>query len=237
MNSRYDVYAELFTFCCKRAYPEYEVLVAPIKETKIPYYSACVRFLIRPSILECDTYITDVDMMICPESVDIQHFHRAEIEKTGLCYSNSPRWREPHGENRLTGLHYVTNNWWEVTQEQRNIEFAKLEKGEIGHVKCDDEMMLMRIVKNSGLPVAKYGPLLNRHHGIHLGTVRDYANDTVQKRRSALQQRIDKNRAKYWCDLIDTDDYKKLFAEIKKQDKQATWELNELEKFCRGRAK
>jgi hypothetical protein len=243
VNGRYRVYTDLFTFCCKRAYPDYEVMIGSIinqntEDDKIKYLAACMRFLIQPvedqdNYESPDVYITDVDMMICPEKVSIQDFHRAEMGISGLCYSNSPRWKEPHGENRLTGLHYVRHTWWEDTREQRKIEEARIFKGEIGNGKCDDEMMLMRIVKNSGLPVAKYGPLINRHHGIHLGTIRDYAGGTLQTKKTVLRQRIDKEKAWYWCNLIDTADYKKLFAEIEKQDRQATYELKELEKFVR----
>lgn len=232
VNGRYKVYADLFTFCINRAYPEYRVEVKVLEELKMPYYSACARFLYDPGF-DGDVYITDVDMMICPEKLSIQGFHREEIRKSGLCYSNSPRWKEPHGENRLTGLHYVTEEWWKVIKDQRFKETQRLLNGEIGYKKDDDEQMLMRIVKNSGLPVAKYGPLINRHHGIHLGTIRDYAGGTLQTKKVVLRQRIDKERAWYWCNFIDTEDYKKLFAEIQKQDRQATYELKELEKFVR----
>ena len=232
VNGRYRVYADLFTFCCKRAYPEYRVEVKVLEESKIHYYAACKRFLMNPEF-DGDVYITDVDMMICPEKVSIQDFHREEIRKSGLFYSNSPRWKEPHGENRLTGLHYVTEDWWKKTYHEREMEAIELFYSKIGYCKCDDEMMLMRIVKNSGLPVAKYGPLINRHHGIHLGTIRDYAGGTLQTKKTVLRQRIDKERAWYWCNFIDTEDYRKLFKDIEKQDKQATYELKELEKFVR----
>jgi hypothetical protein len=234
VNGRYKVYTDLFLFCCERAYPEYKATVRKVLETgkENKYYSACSRFLYDPGV-DCDVYITDVDMMICPEKVSIREFHSKEIVETGLCYSNSPRWKEPHGENRLTGLHYVTPQWWEITKDQREKETQRLLNNEIGNCKCDDELMLMRIVKNSGIPVAKYGPLINRHHGIHLGTVRDYMGETLQTKKTVLRQRIDKEKALYWCNFIDTDDYKKLFNDIQKQDRQAVLELKELEKFVR----
>jgi len=236
VNGRYRVYADLFKFCCKRAYPDYEVIVMDLPDNKIPHYSSCFRFLVDPQ-WDGDVYITDIDMMICPEKVRIEAFHKAEIEQTGYCYSNSPRWKEPHGENRLTGLHYVTKEWWDRTLLMRSFELNALQDGKLGHCKCDDEMMLMRIVKNSGLPVTKQSQLTSRHHGIHLGTVRDYAKETIQSRKSALKERIDRFRANYWLKLIETQEYRSIFATIQKQDKQATWELQELERFCRGRAK
>lgn len=232
VNGRYKVYTDLFKFCIKRVYPDYEVIVMQVMDNGPKYYSACIRFLVDPK-WEGDIYITDVDMMICPEKVSIQDFHRNEIRQSGFCYSNSPRWKEPHGQNRLTGLHYVTNEWWNKTELRRSYYINELCEGRLGHNKDDDEQMLMRIVKESGLEVPKYGPLINRHHGIHLGTIRDYAGDTLQTKKTVLRQRIDKERAWYWCNLIDTEDYRKLFIEIEKQDKQATYELKELEKFVR----
>jgi hypothetical protein len=235
-EGRYRVYTDLFTWCAKRAYPEYDVEVMDLHKTgKIPYWSACMRFLVLPDAPHKYTYITDVDMMICPETQAILDFHTEEMTRTGLCYSNVPRWKEPMGENRMTGLHFVSDSWWEKTYVARTGERDRLHGGDIGSCKCDDELMLMRIIKRSGLAVTERGNLLRRHHGIHLGTLRDYRNQTLQKRRCNVLTRIRKH-AGYWCDLIETEDYKKLFADIQKQDKEATWELKELEKFARQTA-
>ena len=232
VNGRYRVYADLFKFCCKKAYPDYEAIVMTVQDKGPTYLAACSRFLIDPK-WDGDVYITDVDMMICPERVSIEDFHRDEIGKSGLCYSNSPRWKEPHGQNRLTGLHYVTKEWWNKTELRRSYYLNELLEGHFGNAKDDDEQMLMRIVKESGLEVANYGPLINRHHGIHLGTIRDYAGGTLQTKKTVLRQRVDRERAWYWCNLIDTAEYKELFRDIEKQDKQAVYELKELEKFVR----
>jgi hypothetical protein len=177
-------------------------------------------------------YITDIDMMICPEIPTLLDFHLKEIKETGLCYSNTPRWKEPMGDNRMTGLHFVTKEWWRQTEIASAHELDRLVKGEIGGCKCDDELMLMRIIKASGLPVADRRPLIPRHHGIHLGTLRDYRKMTLQARRNAVHRRIGMEKAAYWLGLIKTPEYGRIFSEIKKTDKQATWELTELEKFC-----
>lgn len=234
---RYRVYEDLFRFCCKRAYPQYGVEVVKIENEKTAYESACVRFLLAPTTRAMEdqryTYITDIDMMICPETPSLLDFHLAEIKATGLCYSNVPRWKEPMGENRMTGLHFVTKDWWEITAEVRKNEYARLQRGEIGQLKCEDELMLMRIIKASGLPVTERSHLISRHHGIHLGTLRDYRKMTIQQRRVAVHRRVSHEKAKYWLDLIETPEYKGIFKEIIKRDQQATWELKELEKYCR----
>lgn len=231
---RYRVYADLFRFCCRRAYPQYdvEILDIPSNQYRTPYYSACARFLIAPMEERKYVYITDIDMMICPETPSLLDFHLREIEKTGLCYSNVPRWKEPMGENRMTGLHFVTKEWWGKTYDARAFEQVRLMRGEIGSLKCEDELMLMRIIKASGLPLTERGHLVSRHHGIHLGTLRDQRDKTLQQRRNAIKSRVNVEKASYWLDLIDTVEYRDIFREIIKQDLQAVWELKELEKFC-----
>ncbi len=236
---RYRVYEDLFKFCCKRAYPQYDVEVLRIsdEECRTPYFSACVRFLVAPTTRPMDeqvyTYITDIDMMICPETTCLLDFHILETMKTHLCYSNVPRWKEPMGENRMTGLHFVTKEWWWRTMKARGEELARLERGEIGSLKCEDELMLMRIIKASGLPVTERGHLVSRHHGIHLGTLRDQRQKTIQQRRNAIKSRVSVEKASYWLDLIETVEYRDIFREIIRQDLQAVWELKELEKHCR----
>lgn len=243
---KYRVYTDLFTYLVNKAYPEYEVSVLNADEDlqfskeflqDHPWFASCLRFTWDPSCGEYkNVYITDVDMMICPETPSLLDFHRAEMRETGLYYSNVPRWREPMGENRMTGLHFVGSQWWIASELAREHERQRLFCGEIGDCKCDDELMLMRIIKNSGLPVTQTSNLLRRHHGIHLGTLRDYRGETLQKRRGAVYSRI-RPHAGYWRELIETEDYKKLFAEIRRQDKDAEWELKELEKFVRQLAK
>lgn len=237
---RYKVYADLFKFCCKRAYPQYDVEVRELSDEDCvtPYFSACFRFLIEPKGIFSrpeypkNIYITDIDMMICQESISLLDFHLNEIKQTGLCYSNVPRWKEPMGENRMTGLHFVTDEWWDRTIEARKKEFRRLTVGEIGSLKCEDELMLMRIIKASGLPVTERGHLVSRHHGIHLGTLRDQREKTLQQRRNAIKSRVSVEKATYWLNLIDTVEYRDIFRDIIKRDLQAVWELKELEKFC-----
>jgi hypothetical protein len=229
VEGRYRIYRELFEFCCHRAYPEYDVQVMDVR-TNQPYGAACMRFLVDVSGHPY-TYITDIDMMIIPEKPSLLEFHSAEIEKTGLCYSNVPRWKEPMGENRMTGLHFVTDDWWEITRDARLREVHKTNHEGLGKCKCDDELSLMRIVKGSGLPVTDRGHLVSRHHGIHLGTLRDYRKQTLQMRRNAVKSRVSVEKARYWLGLISTPEYREIFKRMH-TDSQAVWELNELKKFC-----
>lgn len=234
-SGRYEAYEPLFRFCIEKAYPRMAVEVERLPyDKRRPYYSSCYRFLKIPElkIYHCYNYvyITDIDMLICPESPSLLTFHTLEMEKTGLPYSNVPRWKEPMGENRLTGLHFIEERWYTRTFEAREKELYNLKNGLIGSCKCDDELMLMRIVKASGLDIPERGNLLRRHHGIHLGTLRDYRDKTLQQRRNNVRTRI-RPHAGYWCNLIETADYKAIVRTIR--DKDLLWELKELEKFAR----
>ena len=235
-EGRYKVYTDLFTTVCKRAYPQYDVRVMETHTVK-QYGSACMRFLFPVAPGYKYIYITDIDMMICPETPSLLDFHLAEIMETGLCYSNVPRWKEPMGENRMTGLHFVTEEWWGVTHEARAKETIRLVNGEIGSCKCDDELLLMRIVRASGLRVTDRKHLISRHHGIHLGTLRDYRQFSYQKRRANVYKRLKGDKARFWVEFVETEEYRSLFSAIRKADEQAKWELEELEKFARQIAK
>jgi hypothetical protein len=259
---RYKVYTELFKYCIRKAYPEYDVdvleLDPAIKIVKVPpvnctlinkdtpfsnlktvtgfeqqYTSACLRFVLKPGCRDYDyVYITDIDMMICPEDVSILDFHKREMFETWLPYSNTPRWKEPMGENRLTGLHFVGKDWWEATEEQRYIEFTRLADGLIGDCKCEDELMLMRIVKNSKIRVDNKRHLVSRHHGIHLGTIRDNTAKTIQEKKMALYSRVSKEKARWWLGLMKDREYNYITDKMK-SDPLARYEISELEKYVR----
>jgi hypothetical protein len=236
---RYKVYSELFQFAIKKAYPEYDVHVFEDDTTFPKYYGACVRFLSYSKEFDYYkyVYITDIDMMIVREPVSILDFHTNEINETGLCYSNTPRGTEERGFDRLTGLHFVNQEWWGATHEARYDYLRKLEMGLIGDVAIHDELMLMNIVKESGLPVAPpKRDLICRHHGLHLGTVRAHKHETLQKLRRDVFIRVSVQRAKEWMKVVETPEYRSIMQDIKRRDKMAYEELCIMEKFTRQRS-
>lgn len=236
---RYKVYSELFQFAIKKAYPEYDVHVFNSDIQMPKYYGACIRFLLNPDLFRDYkyVYITDIDMMIVRESVTILDFHTNEINETGLCYSNTPRGNEERGFDRLTGLHFVTQEWWENTKGIRKKYLKMLSDCEIGEVAIHDELMLMNIVKESGLPVSPpKRDLICRHHGLHLGTVRAHKHETLQKLRRDVFIRVSVQRAKEWMKVVETPEYRSIMLDIKRRDKMAYDELCIMEKFTRQRS-
>ena len=237
---RYKVYSELFRYAIKVAYPEYDVHVFE-SEVQVPkYYGACIRFLHEDQELFSQykyVYITDIDMLIVREPVSILDFHTAEIKESGLCYSNTPRGLETQGFNRLTGLHFVTPEWWDLTRDARAKWHNELVAGRIGEVAIHDELMLMDIVRDSGLKVAEpKKDLICRHHGLHLGTVRAHKHETIQKLRRDVFLRVSIQRAQEWMKVVETTDYRYIMVDIHRRDKQAYEELMLMEKFTRQRS-
>lgn len=133
------------------------------------YATASLRFLLPPKQNVFTHFlITDIDMMFMPENSTIidQHCKHMEKDRT-ICYEN---WISQYigADPRMPGVHFVTQDWFEKTEDVRKIELEKLiEYGANDYYY--DEVMLGRLVRDSGLPLPPQIAKLWRHHGIHLG--------------------------------------------------------------------
>lgn len=238
-EGRYINYAEMWELALSKAYPEYDYEIEPmcLKDGCPKYFGACMRYIgvaSKNKVVYKYTYITDIDMMIVREKPTLLDFHLKEIQESGLCYSNSPRGSERDGPNRLTGLHFVTEDWWDKTCDVRLKYYRMLLNKEIGEGQIDDELMLMRIVKESGLEVAK--PVVNlmeRHHGLHLGTVRAHKTESLQSLRRAVSIRVNKDKATKWQEVVACPEYSKILGKIQKKDRMAYEEFMIIDKFTK----
>jgi hypothetical protein len=237
-EGRYQHYADMWELALEKAYPEYERhLLTLDTNPKLPrYYGACIRFLFDHEKFSGKyLYITDIDMMIVRESPSLLDFHVKELEETGLSYSNTQRGSEVQGFNRLTGLHFITPDYWEPTFNIRAREYNKLCRGEIGNSPIDDELMLMRIVKDSGLPmVPPRRNLIERHHGLHLGTVRAHEHESHQKLRQSITMRVSREKAAQWQEVVCSSEYSKILEKIRKKDRQAYHEFYLMDQFTKS---
>jgi hypothetical protein len=140
-------------------------------------------------------------MMIMPETPSLKDFHIQEMQESGLCYSNTPRGTEERGADRVTGLHFVGFEWFNKTYDARRKYLERCMNGEYTN-RIDDELILMRVIKESGLEVPRKRPLMKRHHGIHFGTLRAYKSHDRKHRFEQLRLRISPERARQWQELI-----------------------------------
>ena len=108
---------------------------------------------------------TDIDI-IFEANTEIEQYHRNKMEKDGtICYENSTTRYE--GE-RISGVHFITREWWDTTRGQRLIEADRLKK-DPNPTRHNDEWALRRMVLESGLPLSPIEHRPERHHGVHLG--------------------------------------------------------------------
>lgn len=239
-EGRYQNYAEMWELSLSKAYPEYDTHILRLDtDNRLPrYYGACIRYLFDHLRFHeyKYLYIGDIDMMIVRESPTILEFHKKELDETGLCYSNTQRGRETMGQARLTGLHFVDNDWWwRLTFDARAKWYNRLVFGNIGHSPIDDELMLMQIVKDSGfgLPPPRRD-LIERHHGLHLGTVRAHEKESHQALREAIRIRVDKDKAVKWQEIVGSYEYAKILDRIQKVDRQAYREFYLMDQFTKS---
>jgi hypothetical protein len=234
---RYLIYSELWQYCLRLAYPEYDVRVITWGNTvdNLPqYFGAVNRYLLTPPLEYDYYYITDIDMMIVREDPPLHVFHMEEMNQWNLCYSNRRRGPgQPVGVNRLTGLHFCSREWFSITAAAREKYTNIVLSGQRGNDKIDDELIIADIATESGLTLAPQGPLVTRHHGIHLGTVRDYRGQTLEKRRTAFKIRVKRDTAVKWQKVVETEEYQRIYSSIRVSDRDAAWELYEVDKLTK----
>jgi hypothetical protein len=239
-DEKYSAYRPFWEYCIEQAYPHYA------HYCQESTYPAITRLLIDPFPSHYNTedeleieyhhfhYITDIDIMILPEPISMKEFHLREMEESGLCYSNSHRGSgELRGQERMTGLHFVGLEWFKRTQAARDEYRKRAEAGEFTD-RIDDELILMRVIKESGLGLPPKRNLMVRHHGIHFGTFRAYKNHTNQRRYDELRKRISPEKAIQWQQVISAGHWKGM---VRKAPEWLQWEMQEMDIFTRKRSK
>jgi hypothetical protein len=189
----YQWYIPIFHYCLSRAYPEYAMRIYVRGDIDLPagpwdrvmvcdmardyppdgYTTAALRFVHEDDDLRRYDYVhfQDIDMMIMRETPLLVDQHMMHLRVHGLqCYENYVSSVHELGP-RLPGVHFVTKDWWDRTRSAREKYAADLkENGAKGWFW--DEVMLAKIVKESGLPLQDKEIHLWAHHGIHLGDYR-----------------------------------------------------------------
>jgi hypothetical protein len=136
--------------------------------------SACLRYLLPPEEVKDFEYvhINDVDMLIMREETGILEFHENRMNELGWIYSNTRgTWEHPYigHARRLPALPTFKREWYDVVEPVAKKYRALLKEGEIGLVNCYDEIMLCKLVEQSGLPLPENIKYEVNYHGLHLG--------------------------------------------------------------------
>jgi hypothetical protein len=188
VTQEYEHYVPEWLRCIKDAYPKYDTLVIRKGAMKSlpddPNRFAAARFMVAEDLLSQYPYvlITDVDMLIMRETPSILFQHLFWMRKHGLgCYSNGFT-----DGFRPSAVHFMAQGWWEVTREARKRYWEALPEmvPEWGM----DELILGRIIIESGLPVVRE-PMLWNHHGVHLGAQKRGQSDLDGAKSAFMQKR------------------------------------------------
>lgn len=176
-------------------------------------------------------YITDIDMMILREKVELLYYHLNEMERTGLCYSNSIRNRKHwKGNQSVTGLHFASYEFFERTEEAMEKYSEKVKTGEVGAKREYDGNMLYRIIKESKLGICGKYPLAERHHGIHMGSFRLYKGNLKRK----LNKRVDKDKCRKWLTMLKDETFREIIK-LCSVDPVIKEQTDALQEFCEKR--
>jgi hypothetical protein len=214
VDENYLPYKDLFEWCVKRAYPEYDVFVHQMEISKTNL-AAAWRFIIDVDLKgEYDyIYITDSDILILPEIVPLHTFHIREMEASGLPYSNVISWLNQQGtppkpeysNARMMGTHFANREYFKKTHNLSEHFKHKIHDDCYDGLKPQsDEEILFKIIHLAelGLPKVPYS-FNNRLHGIHLGNFR-------KNKPWIWDATMTIERAAQYRDLCDNEEFKSL---------------------------
>jgi len=152
-----------------------------------------------------EVFVTDIDFFFTESPVDLFHWHKIQLENmSNDCYSgcHGPLIRPPRPSictswtgdfQRIAGgFVMLYPAWWKTTKEHREHWDDQLKQGKWGHFREADEVMLYRIIRDSGLPIAPKVPFPRYLRQIHLGDYRPnmtVRNQNMQKMRSLVDGR------------------------------------------------
>ena len=191
VDAKYMAFAPMFVYCCRQAYPEYDVKI--ILRDKCLYLLDCetvlefqgfprylyntiaLRFVVPLENYDGYDYvwITDIDIMMMREDPQLANVHEKQMVETKMCYSNSLRNKDHYlGSKSLSGLHFATQEWFDRVEPERRRYYDLLQRGLVGLYREYDGVMLYRMCERSGVRLPGKYKLIKRHGGIHLGSFR-----------------------------------------------------------------
>jgi hypothetical protein len=198
-----------------------------------PAVTAAVRFICCEEYLKVYDYVmfTDVDLLLL---VDMWDWYITRITKKNPFAGHHGAWSRPQrpkicvswrGEfERVTGgLFCISNGWWDKTREQRTIQSQELKKY-TEHYREEDEVILGRIIKRSGMRIPAAGSFPHDYRGVHIGdfkfdnrwksmvTMKGLLTDTVCKKYIKLRN------SALWKNMVSSIDSNEINAMLRNVD-------------------
>lgn len=202
------------------------------------------RFLMPPLPPDDRTIIMDVDTMLFRGWESIFDWHEKNMEKMKTCYSgyHGP-WKKPvrfpggwkgQRERVAGGSLMTTPEWLEKTRNARPRFIGLLEDGRIGTYREEDEVVLCKIMKESGLPVPKDKLFPTEHKGLHLG---DFKFDHRWQDTEKMMRRLTPMNCARYVEMRDSDKVFQAILSICREDQTIDKLFRNLNKHLRWRAR
>lgn len=204
-----------------------------------------LRFL-TDEIYSDEVLITDIDMFFCPSPQNIFDYYKTNILPLMLndCYvaHHGPYkkpWRpEVHGVNGWTGdferigggFVLFFPKWWEKTRELREYYDNFLKGAVRGYYRELDEVILCKMVKKAGLPVAPKIPFPRFLRQLHFGDFKDDMKVRYEDR-SKMRGLLDIKCVKYFLSCLKKKEFQKIM-EICRQDSTIDRIMERTIKYC-----
>lgn len=204
-----------------------------------------MRFLYFKNELDmqlCDidaTIITDVDFMWFRGGIDLFRWHVERMREIGSCYAGhhgpwkKPR-RFPEGwrgdkERVAGGFFMVTPEWFRKTREARAKYTKLLKEGKIGTYREEDEVVLCKILKESGLPVVQDKSMPTDLRGIHFG---DFKFDDRWTNLMKMQTKLTDSNIYKYIEMASMDTKFRKIRDIVCRDEQIALMFKNLHLHC-----
>jgi len=240
-------YVEPYKHFLSCSYPDCDAIIEINPEVPdLPSSYNMYRFLCPPDDIDFDyMLITDIDLLLF-NNQNLWDWHFDKMVDMGSCYyaHHGPYkypqrfeggWRGDR-ERLAGGFVLITHEWLERTKEARTRHLEMLNKSEIGLYREEDEVVLCRICKQSGLPVShnkSFPPMLR---GIHLGDFKESMSHRWTNKGKMASKLTDENCRTYMkTDSID-EEWKKIKAEACK-DPVIKGVFDNLNTYMKGRFK
>lgn len=187
-------------------------------KTDYPYLSGttnALRLTVIPDKEYEELMITDIDFFFSSVPLDIFSWNKLQLElmhndcyvahhgayerpkRPQICTS----WRG-NFERIACGFVLLFPNWFKRTKDQVIAYDSLLKAGKWGHFRESDEVMLFRIVRDVGLPIAPKVPFPRVLRYYHLGDLKDSMKHRYTDR-NMMSRLLDQKIAKNYLDIID----------------------------------
>lgn len=195
---------------------------ALIKRPNYEYSTNCLRFFVPINGYDY-VYYTDVDFVFFEHEPNMVDYYIQRLEGWNECYWGRKGFKRRIGTDeptkRIAAGGFLAKNpeWYDKTMVKRIEALQRIEKGELGIIREDDETMLWRICAASDLklPTKKINTRKKKYKELHLGDFKFFHRWTNERK---MKKKINRGNFYKWQHLEKDPVWKKI-CDVVEQDR------------------